>query len=118
MGKLFSTVEVWPIRPDKTPTLFRPGLGCTGVLWVRVSRVRSHVHSFLPAGPPPRAPAGAHPTVPVLRRWQAAWTCPWKCSLSCRQASGVYHWKGSDRQTDKWAHHPAKLRRLYHRAGK
>lgn len=33
-----------------------------------------------------------YPAVPMLC-WQAVLTCAWKCSLNCRQASGVYHWK-------------------------
>lgn len=48
----------------------------------------------------PRLPRGdsAHPTVPVFPRWQAALTCPWKCSRSCRQAAGVYHCRQTDGQ--------------------
>lgn len=49
--------EVCPVRPDKTPIIFRPGLGCTGALWVRVSLVRSPVHSCTRSFLPPADPA-------------------------------------------------------------
>lgn len=76
---------------------------CTGLCQRSLSSpVRSHILSCTHS-PHILGPAGqssTHPTVPVFPRWQAARTCPWKCSLSCRQALGVYHWKERGTETD------------------
>lgn len=62
--------------------------------------------SILPTSSTPLSP-GAYPTVPVFLRWQAVLTWLWKCSLSCRQASGVYHYEKTDRQTCRQASRPS-----------
>lgn len=84
----------------KTPVILRPVQGCASLVCVFHLLILSHVHScthsFLPPAPPSHT-LQAHPTVPVFLRWQAALTCLWKCSLSCKQASGVYHCKETDR---------------------
>lgn len=53
---------------------------------------------FLPCIP---ALLQTYPAVPVLC-WQAVLTCAWKCSLNCRQASGVYHWKKRTAAGTNW----------------
>lgn len=105
-------------KPDKSPDQLQARTGLYGCRLCEAFHlfVRTFIHAFtpshcLPQHPVPLGRGVTHPTVPVFLRWQVVLTCPWKCSLSCRQASGVYHWK----KTDRRALHPAK-RQLQHQA--